>query len=198
MKHRHLGLYTIAALVSLLVLTQPSAARIIYVPTNVTLNGNGAIALPLSGETAQFIIQEIAGSGSCGSVGEEHYATVTVTPTVGNSVVANEGDAAALSFGNQIGPGSFYGAQALMAQDLTVFGPPPCPRHGSSGGLWRDADAYLGLEVKFRGRIYYAWAHVVTGLDNNQTVFSVQLEGYAYETIPGQPINAGQTSDGAD
>jgi hypothetical protein len=210
MRNRHLGLYAHAALMSLVVFTQRSHARIIYMPANVTLNGNGDITLPLGGETAQFIISEITGSGSCGVIGVEYYSTVAVKPATGDGVAAIDGDAAVLSFGTQIGPSqNFYQAQALMADERMSSGPPPCTPKNYSG-YWcnRDQDrldpcfsidGYLGLEFEFRGNTYYGWAHfVVAPMASQHPDFAVQLKGYAYETSPGQPIDAGQTSDGPE
>jgi hypothetical protein len=196
-----LSMYVLASLMSAVVLTQSSAARIIYTPANVTLNGNGTITIPQNGGAAEFTIQEVDRSGRCGGVEGYYDAKVTVTPATGNGVVAYEEDAAALSMGAQIGPGSnFYEAQALMANEQIDNGPPPCYEHLYSG-YWCDGnnsspcssvDAYLGLEVEFKGNTYYGWAHVI--MSPTHFAFSVQLKGYAYETTPGQPINAGQTA----
>jgi hypothetical protein len=208
MRNRHLGLYALATLMSLVVITQSSHARIIYTPTNVTLSGNGFITLPVSGEVAQFTIQEIVRSEKC-SVGEYVEATVNVAPqAAGNGVVGNDEGAGALSLDAPIGPSqNFNQAESLMARwdDGTEGG---CGStytgywcDGNNGSPCSDVDAYLGLKVEFKGSTYYGWAHVAMtpGMFGHSIAFSVQLKGYAYETIPGQPIMAGQTAeDGAE
>jgi hypothetical protein len=206
--HPRFNRLAIATILAVGLLAWPAEAKIIYTPANVMISGNGSITLPQNGRTGEFTIQEVAGSGNCGVVGVEYAATVTVTPTTGNGVVSINGDASTLSVGSLIGPGqNFYGAQALMADERKSSGPPPCTPY-SYAGYWCNedqgrarpcypVDAYLGLEVEFEDNTYYGWAHLVITPDNTHGLkFSVQLKGYAYETIPGQPINAGQTSDG--
>jgi hypothetical protein len=207
--HRHPRQYALATLVSLLVLTPLSDAEIVYTPANVTLSGNGYIIIPQNGGTREFAIQEITGSGDCGVVGVEFHSLVTVTPTAGNGVVAIDEEASTLRPGTPIGPDqNFYGAQTPMADEYMSSGPPPCGP--SYGGYWCNEDsgrlrpcfaidAYLGLEAESKGNTYYGWAHFVfTPTSSPHPNFEVQLTGYAYETVPGQPINAGQTSDNVD
>lgn len=57
-------------------------------------------------------------------------------------------------------------------------------------------DGYLGLEFKIHGKDHYGWAHVKTGLTiGHYSWFSAGLTGYAYETVAGKAIKAGQTHD---
>jgi len=48
--------------------------------------------------------------------------------------------------------------------------------------------AFLGLKFVVDGQAHYGWAHVTVG--GNSTV----LNGYAYETVPNQPLLTGKTS----
>jgi hypothetical protein len=205
---QQLSMYVLAASVSLVALTQPSHARIIYTPANVTLSGNGTITIPQNGGAAEFTIQEATKTGQCFD-GEYSQATVNVTPVVGeNGVVGNDEGAATLSLDAPIGPSqSFDQTESLMSYEYdgftrgrcgAVYAGYWCDGSGENGGPCYSIDAYLGLEVEFKGRTYYGWAHVLMSPENgrNGVVFSVQLKGYAYETNPGQSINAGQTSDG--
>jgi hypothetical protein len=64
----------------------------------------------------------------------------------------------------------------------------------TSHGPWRDVRArYLGFKFERDGLIYYGWARM------NVTVFPCDpvgtLTGYAFETIPGKLIRAGQERD---
>jgi|HubBroStandDraft_5_1064220.scaffolds.fasta_scaffold33133_2 hypothetical protein len=208
--HRQLNRYVLVALVSLLVLAQPSLAKIVYTPVNVTLSGNGSIAIPQNGGTTQFTIKEVTQSGQCFD-GSYFEATVSVSPRAGgNGVVGNGtlGDAFALSLGTPIGPGQSFDQVALtMAYEYDGYTDGRCGAvyygdwcDDNSGAACDSVDAYLGLEIEYRGSIYYGWAQAtvspIYGRDSFE--FSVQLTGYAYETIPGQSINAGQTSDDPD
>jgi hypothetical protein len=54
---------------------------------------------------------------------------------------------------------------------------------------------YLGLKFKIKGRAHFGWARMtITTTSHNYTAV---LTGYAYETVPGKGIVAGQTK-GAD
>ena len=57
----------------------------------------------------------------------------------------------------------------------------------------RVTDRYLGLTFLRNGRTHYGWARLtVSG------AFVAKLTGYAYETIAGKSIIAGQTKGAAD
>jgi hypothetical protein len=52
---------------------------------------------------------------------------------------------------------------------------------------------YLGLSFLRNGRTHYGWARLTV-----QGPLYAKLTGYAYETIPGKSIKAGQTKEAAD
>ena len=57
------------------------------------------------------------------------------------------------------------------------------------GGPWYNVtDRYLGLSFQRNGRTHYGWARLNVGAANY-----ANLTGYAYETIAGKSIKAGQT-----
>jgi hypothetical protein len=63
-------------------------------------------------------------------------------------------------------------------------------------GRWFSAtNRYLGLKFKIKGKIHFGWARLsVVGRQR----ITAALTGYAYETIPGKVIKAGQTKGTAD
>ena len=202
---QHLNRFAIATIVAVGLLVLPAAAKIVYTPVNVTVSGNGSIRIDLNHDGADFTVDVAAGSEGCGFFGEEVFAFVNVTPAMGNGVVARGEDAAALNIGTQIDSSeSFYEAQAVMASGIYESGPPPCPAKHTSGywcngktGRTGDSpchtvDGYLGLEFEMNGSTHYGWAHLAITPRSNLT-FAVKLTGYAYETVAGMPINAGQT-----
>jgi hypothetical protein len=67
----------------------------------------------------------------------------------------------------------------------------------SYGGLWYNAHvpvtAYLGVRFQLNGRAHYGWAKLTV-----EGASYAKLAGYAYETIAGKSIIAGQTQGAAD
>jgi hypothetical protein len=62
---------------------------------------------------------------------------------------------------------------------------------GSPSGLWGySINKYMGLQLKVGSNIYYGWAR----LDVQSSGSSVTLKDYAYNSIPNQPILAGEAN----
>jgi hypothetical protein len=116
--------------------------------------------------------------------------SVTVKPLIqGNRIVAGAQScypvaAAALPRGAVIGPGKPFNEHAnCMALD----------EGGFYLGPWVDVqDHYLGFAFVIDGQIHFGWARLSM---KYFTCFGCieWIEGYAYETIPGKPIIAGDT-----
>ena len=67
--------------------------------------------------------------------------------------------------------------------------------NGSSGSWTSTSDHYLGLQITVGASTYYGWARlnvVVPGVYPTSTVY-FRVKDYAYNSIPNQPILAGQT-----
>jgi len=59
----------------------------------------------------------------------------------------------------------------------------------TSCGPWKEPGrGFLGLKFTIKGEAHYGWASVTVG-----GVGAIQLEGYAYETIPNKPIVTNRT-----
>jgi hypothetical protein len=78
---------------------------------------------------------------------------------------------------------------------------PAGSRHGfatsGGGGPWEvGGTGYVGFLFGPAGDVHYGWASVdVTLVSNDSSVsYEVGVVGYAYNTVPNQPILAGQTS----
>ena len=120
------------------------------------------------------------------------YDAVFEEPASGNGAIGSGYYAAALMQGAQIGHGqSFYGGTGVMAEDQGFN----C-RH-NYGGPWYSVrfpvTAYLGLRFQLNGRNHYGWAKLTV-----EGVTYAKLTGYAYETIAGKSIKAGQKEEAAD
>jgi hypothetical protein len=59
------------------------------------------------------------------------------------------------------------------------------------------SNRYLGLKFKIDGKTHYGWARLTVQLPGNFLV-KATLTGYAYETVAGKAIRAGQTKGDAD
>lgn len=187
------AIHTILAGVGLLALALPAEARIVYTATNVTikayilhtqamygldLNNDGVIDVTLSAGYVRLIPCVGGGWGPQAYAGE--------TPAPGNGA---EGPPAALEKGDLIGPSQTYHAQR---GELEAY-------YGCSGdrfGAFGSQERYLGLMLRIHGETHYGWARL--SVIANGAEASTTVTGYAYETTPGTPINAGQTTGAED
>ena len=170
--------------------TRPAEAEVVYTPTHSNIHFNYPLDLNNDG-IPDFRIASSYFSG---------FSYLGVFPIgKGNKMAVAVGDkscrafgeptAAALPAGAQIGPGvSFQGAATCMAAGYS----------GLNDGPWVDAkDRYLGFAFVIGGQIHYGWARLTV----NQFYCrgcQARLEGYAYETVPGKAIRAGDEGKGAD
>jgi hypothetical protein len=184
---------------------RPAGAEIVYTPTNITVGPNGSYNLDVNNDgIIDFTISASAqGFGICcvsdptGVVCTRYNATLSVdeTPASGNDVVGSP--PAALASGDQIGPSQTFrsGTGTLRSVSVKRSSPSRCQASTSYSGKWVTSSLqYLGLAFKIDGQTCYGWARL--SVEVNPSTASATLTGYAYETIPGMAINAGQTSDG--
>src|SRR5712692_2892170 len=119
----------------------------------------------------------------------------------GQTMVTRNGAAAALPAGavigasqmfrpNPVSGGRFSGR--LMARAVSHF---YRPTNNYVSGPWANAtNQFLGLRFDFGGQTRFGWAELsVTAAARCCAPVGGVLEGYAYETVPNQPILAGQT-----
>jgi hypothetical protein len=175
---------TILAGVSLLALVWPAAAEIVYTPANITIRSNQSYNLDLNhdGVTDFTITTTYWSYGNCAS------GSVSETAASGNGA-----EYSPLKKGDQIGPSqTFLSGSEVMAYGFTEHyarggGCYPCCEYEFP---WANTTAYLGAMFQINGQTYYGWAWLNVGWH------SAVLKGYAYESTPGTPINAGQTPTG--
>ncbi|MFY9845776.1 MAG: hypothetical protein WA718_13220 [Terriglobales bacterium] len=179
---------TIFAGVGLLASPRPTAAEVVYMPTNITIGPNASYNLDVNNDgVTDFTITTKYSDFKCG-MGEKgahsYHLSVFETPASGNGAEGKGNRPANLINGDQIGPSQkFSKVKGIMAY-WDVYCP---PQTGSSGGSWLNSSGYLGLSFQIEGQTYYGWAYLTVGED------TATLTGYAYESTPGVPINAGQT-----
>jgi hypothetical protein len=114
-----------------------------------------------------------------------------------NGILGAGGTASALGSGVYVGPsGNFQQGHKFMAKGF--YG---CSRYGScakgSNGPWIEATRnFLGVRFVIQGEIHYGWVRLnVTTADSG--VYAA-VTGFAYETVPNQPIVTGQTKGAAN
>lgn len=192
----------IAAAMMAALIAVPVAAEITYTSVNTTIPVGGSYPIDLNHDgIVDFTIRSVTLLEENGRIciGEGWF--LTATPATGNAVETEPLDvstdfAAALLNGSEIGSGQgFYSGSALMAE-LFWGG---CGI--GTGGQWLNVpNRYLGLRFTDPlGKTHYGWAkmNTVAYVDSNGALHaSTFLSGFAYETIAGQPIAAGQMSDG--
>lgn len=190
---KHLFGYAAAATAAGVGLLGPSAqAKVVYTPVNADLTYNHGVNLDLNNDgIADFTLELTFGPGR--RLPEGAFASgLTIYPAqAGNAIVgivSSKGVdcAAALPAGAKIGSGLGFKAQYLalweVAGSYTRGDTKYCPWGVQHRG------AYVGLKFVINHQVHYGWAHVTTsGLEN-------VLNGFAYETVPNQPIDAGKTS----
>jgi hypothetical protein len=192
----HVNAYALAAGaagVSLLAMTQPADAEIIVTQAhgNVPLNKYVSIDLNHDGiPDFRFLLSTFAYHTFRG--------TLLVQPRGAGGVIASPGGyAAPLSLGASIGPAQAFtkGKHLNMARSAgfdyfssrysrNVFGP------------WENVQSrFVGVEFLIGGETHYGWIRLTVNFTNRTG--TATLTGYAYETVAGQSIQAGQQADEA-
>jgi hypothetical protein len=187
--HQQLNMYAIAAVaaaVSFITLVQPSEAKIVYTEANVQI---GRYMLDFNHDGVVDVTMQFYGNRTyCNNCVEGAFVFEELT-TSPNGVQGNP--PAALKKGAQIGSSqAFYTGRGTMSY---WYSGNQCGCHQSQGGPWFEVtNRYLGVAFQIRGKIHYGWARMSTSRT------SATLIGFAYETIPGKSIKAGQKKETAD
>jgi hypothetical protein len=173
--NKQLSMYSVAACaagVGILALAEPTEARIVYTPANVKIIPNkGLIFFDLNHDgIPDFGLSNIYTHTSFQAAGFLKVVQAQSANEVWNYFQKDPTVGLAMAFSN------FEG---------TYFGP------------WRKVkQAYLGLKFVIKGKTHFGWARVKGNF--NSFPYTATLTGYAYETIPGKSIKAGQTKGTAD
>jgi hypothetical protein len=184
---KRLVAYAAMAGAAVVAYTCNAAAEVVYTPIQRNLDQHYQLDLNNDG-IADFHFHSSSLSG---------FGHLEVFPSVtGNKIVAvhqhcyfSSMAAGALISGAEIGPDTPQLAQAnCMAGEVET----------SVNGPWLGAkDRYLGFSFLISGKKHYGWARL------SMQVFGCygcigKLLGYAYETIPGKPIIAGDEGSSSE
>jgi hypothetical protein len=198
-KTQHLNRFAIAIILAgMCLLALPAGAKIVYAKVNVKIGRGGAQShnINLDNTGATLTIQFKTGTTFC-SAGCQMPLVVfdqfIVSPASGNGIEGSP--PAALTHGAPIGAAQvFYGGNGTMSYFHGGTGfPCVCPQfHYGNFFYFQTTTRFLGVAFQKNGQTHYGWASFTGNL------WTAILTGYAYETTPGQSINAGRTSGAED
>jgi hypothetical protein len=172
---------------------------VVYTPANVKIE-NSQYNLDLNNDnTTDFIISESNEQvNSCGGHGSSYYATLGVTGPGSNSVEVSNVSAANLVGGSPIGPSQSFQTGELNIEEIFyvwhIVDFSCRLSKGQAGNWFPPSTGYLGMAFLIGGKTHYGWAQltVAGGYFFNHPMLSATLKGYAYQTIAGKSIKAGQ------
>jgi hypothetical protein len=216
---QQLNMYALAASaagVGLLALAQPAESKIVYTPANVKLvskpfpldfNHDGVVDFFL----LQYRLRYHEGGSSgfsvlsaCHGLNADSHGTFC---TSGHGTVNSVNAVRVLkSKPRPLGAALRPGAKIQRSDEFRNKGRVELGRVSASTatrwyGPWVNGgkgvkNRYLGVKFQINGRFHYGWARMTVTTTTN--TFTATLTGYAYETIPGKAIVAGQTKGTAD
>jgi hypothetical protein len=200
---RQLSMYALAASaagVGMLALAQPqpAEARIIYTPAHHVIGENESYDLATNHKTTDFVLYNLKCTNGGTGCTSSNWARLSVRGKSGNGWLGRltPSWASALKVGARISKeGAFHTFLGYMVRkDFCAW----CGTSTHTSGPWVNVtDRYLGLKFRITptkaGAFHYGWARLnVRGAKDGFTIRAV-LTGYAYETVPGKGIIAGQT-----
>jgi hypothetical protein len=180
-----------AAGVGVLALAPVAEGKIIYTPANKSVGLNHAVPIDLNHDGIDdfdvFNLTHNSTTPFGDYLGGEPARS-------GNEIIVQKAgrgySAVDLAAGIRVGPGKqFQNGRDMMAYRSSGNGT-------ISGGPWKNVkNRFLGLKFLIKGKTHYGWARLNVAI-KNQSV-NATITGYAYETVPGQPIITGKTESEA-
>ncbi len=188
MRSRSLVFVTAAVLLIYACLPPPSEAKVVYTPADKVLTGSGDFLIDFNADGISDV--DIHENVIMCDAGVWAYPN-TNDGVIYGTVVNNEEWASALNTGYVIGASSRFGSSGAVLADYTPT--PGCPfPHGA--GYWLNAGThYLGVQFTRSGKTRFGWVELSVSSAGFRKVLTTTLMGYAYQTIVGKPIRAGQT-----
>jgi len=189
------GLAAGAAGVSLMALAQPAEAEIIFTPADSTIPFNKLVTIDLNHDgnpDFKFFFYTFAYHSFRADL------TVGAVNTGGGMINGAGKYASPLFRGNNIGPARSFGAgsQVMFRSQGADYDSSIDSRHVY--GPWlNDTNRYLGVEFVIDGATHYGWIRMTTTAGKRHYEAAFTITGYAYETVAGQAIKAGQLTEEA-
>jgi hypothetical protein len=173
---------------------------IVYAPVNVHIESSN-YNLDLNNDgTIDFVIAE-SNTGFHWTFGPckgrfLYNGTLELTGQGSDGVEVSGNFAARLVSGSPIGPGQSFSTGSWEMETAVggwgiVDGNSCVQKVGTNGNWPPNTSGYVGLAFMIRGKPHYGWA-AITVSSPQQGWLSATLTGYAYQTIAGKSIKAGQ------
>jgi hypothetical protein len=163
-------------------------AQVVYTPVHANLNLDYALDLNHDGITDFNLLSSAIGTQSYLLL--VRAANENRVESTGAECLSQSINAAALIEGAQIGP--FGRRISRIPVSCMGFGYGPISR-----GPWAGMkERYLGLGFLVDGQVHYGWARLSVNAFPCHGCLA-RIEGYAYQTIPGKPIAAGDEGEPA-
>jgi hypothetical protein len=186
---RHLNMYALAASaagVSMLALTQPAQARIVYTRANkripdCRLDSHLCVKLDLNhdGITDFSLYYGIYRGWGMKVDGFQQSR---------NEVWGTGYSASALPSGVRVRADRRFGKSHFFMASCGTSSGYSCKK--GAGHWYNVKNRYLGLKFVIKGKVHYGWARLSVGTKQHPYP---TLTGYAYETIPNKAIITGKT-----
>ncbi len=172
-----------AFIVTVMLFSASADAQIVYTDVNPDSTSTGTYNLDLNIDGINDFAITQTSTTACGSIGNPATLKfIRLTPLGTNQVADSATDVTKMALNANI-------STTLLNWDNSANQLMVSACHTSTGGQWANAvDGYLGLKLILGGNTYYGWARLNTSLANSFTI-----KDYAYNSIPDQPILAGQT-----
>jgi hypothetical protein len=191
----HMNAYALvagAAGVSLMALAQPAEAEIVYTSADTTLPFDRGVTIDLTHDgTAnfRFFFYTFAYHSFRGDL--------SVYGVNGGGIITGAGKyEVALFRGNSIGPTRVFVPGGVMFRSEGVEIYSSVYRRSVFGPWVNVQNRYLGVEFLIDGATHYGWIRLSSTIGKlREAAFTIT--GYAYETVAGQAIKAGQLTDEA-
>jgi hypothetical protein len=194
---RAYALAAAAAGAGVLTLSGPAQASVVYNPVQISLS-DGRVNIDLNGDG---IIDFALVDRDKFTSGVYSNRILGVVGMAGASVVKASAFAAALVQNDPISSGQTFepvsqgrGKMASIGYNCMVGS--TC--QSFKLGPWRNVkNNYLGFKFQLNGETHFGWARINVASKSGSggtSKIKIYLSGYAYETTPNMPINAGQTT----
>lgn len=198
---QRLNMYAVcasAAGIAVLALPPAAEAKIIYTPAHVQIAPHQIYGIDLDHDGTNDI--------SLGRGTGTYASFVWASGRDGVAAIRdNRRLAVAMFRGARIGASRHFVESSSFEPTLAVGSTTGTMEKAKWRGQWADEgrgvkNRYLGIKLKINGQVNFGWARVTITIDDPKRaqISSVLLTGYAYETIPNQPIFAGATKDAGD
>jgi hypothetical protein len=192
--HQRLNSYALAAGaagVGVLALAQPAEAKIVYTPAHEIIGPDSKVKLDLNHDGKTDFLFFNSTNCDCCSCWQTLEAQGAAA---GDALIAElrgqTHEASALRRGIRIGRNKSFHSYGFLA---FVSGYATSCKYGS----WCNVkNRYLGLKFNIEGKVHFGWARLSVSV--HRGLITAELTGYAYQTIPGHGLRAGEIADGAD